>query len=92
MKEARKPLIIERQLRFVFIFTMVLLIGMGIYSLFTRSSIGGTLYGKYGGSTTVTYGAAGFFEMAAVLFLGYLCIQLGVLYKKRKETDKEVNK
>ena len=86
MKEERKPSIMERQFRFVFVFTLIFLIGMGVYSLYTQSSTGGTLYGKYGGSTTVNYGAAGFFEMAAVLFLGYIICQLCVLYSKRKET------
>lgn len=45
---------------------------MGIYSSYTESSTGGVMYGRYGGSTTVSYGSYGFFEMAAALILLYL--------------------
>jgi len=85
MEEERKPLIIERQLRFIFIFTIVLMIGMGVYSLLTKSSTGGVLYGKFGGSTTVSYGAYGFFEMAAALVFGYILLKLFTPSKKTKK-------
>ncbi|WP_121808821.1 hypothetical protein [Mucilaginibacter kameinonensis] len=71
-----------QQFKTIFIFTIVLLIGMGIYSICTGSSTGGTLYGRFGGSGKVTYGAYGFFEMAGVLILGALIFYLGSKFEK----------
>ncbi|WP_426581830.1 hypothetical protein [Mucilaginibacter sp. R-33] len=61
-----------QQFKVIFIFTIVLLIAMGTYSLYTGSSSGGVIYGRFGGSGRVAYGAYGFFEMAGVLLLGAL--------------------
>ncbi|MFS2190394.1 hypothetical protein ACCC92_27200 [Mucilaginibacter sp. Mucisp84] len=71
-----------RQFKVIFIFTIVLLIAMGTYSLYTGSSTGGVIYGRFGGSGRVAYGAYGFFEMAGVLVLGTIIFSLASKAKK----------
>ncbi|MGN6177977.1 MAG: hypothetical protein ACTHNW_02285 [Mucilaginibacter sp.] len=73
---------IEKQLRYVFWVTIVFLIGSGIYCNLTNKSTGGILYGRYGGSASIAYGAKGLFIMAAVLLLG--AFLLNVFAKMRK--------
>jgi hypothetical protein len=65
-----------QQFKGIFIFTIIVLIAMGTYSLYTGSSTGGTVYGKFGGSGRVTYSSYGFFEMAGVLILGAIIFSL----------------
>lgn len=59
-----------KQLVVIYYFTVALCIGLGLYSLYTGSTIGGTLYGRYGGVSSVSYGANGFFIIAACLLAG----------------------
>ncbi|MDB4922126.1 hypothetical protein [Mucilaginibacter sp.] len=65
-----------KQFVFIYRFTLLLLVGMGIYYNYTGKTTGGVLYGKYGGSTTVSYGGNGFFIMAAALLFGHFFIWL----------------
>jgi hypothetical protein len=63
-----------KQFVFIYRLTLLLLVGLGIYYNHAGKTTGGVLYGRYGGSTTVSYGGNGFFIMAGVLLLGHLFI------------------
>jgi hypothetical protein len=71
-----------KQFKYIFWFTIVLLISLGLYCNFTNTSTGGAIYGRYGGTGNVSYGGNGFFVMAAALLMGALLMI--VISKLRK--------
>ena len=65
----------------VYIIALVWIIGIGLYSMITSTGFVGTIYSKYGGSSTeVSYGPFQYFIMAGMLVLPVIFI---FLFKKR---------
>ena len=68
--------------KYIFWFTILFLIGMGVYSNITHTSTGGTLYWRSGGSSNVSYGGNEMFVIAGVLLLGALFLKVISILQK----------
>ena len=71
-----------KQLKYIFGFTIVLLISLGLYYNFTNTSTGGTLYGRFGSTRNVNYNGNGFFVMAAALLIGAVLMVITPKHRK----------
>lgn len=78
-----------KQFVFIYRFTLLFLVGLGIYYNYSGKTTGGVLYGRFGGSTSISYGGNGFFMMAGLLLLFHLFV---FILSKRSDNKKTKDK